>query len=351
MIRMVDTAGRHAAVAEDAERRVRDVLRSGRYVGGPAVAEAERWAARFFHAHGAVGVNSGTDALILALQAFDIGPGDEVLVPALSFYATTEAILAVGATPVFVDVREDALLDPGAVDGQVTDRTRALIAVHLYGNRASPPPTHLFVLDDAAQAVGAEPPARVGALTAVSAYPTKVWGAAGDGGFVVGDDPTLLDRVRALANHAMSAPHVHHRVGRWAGRNSRLDAVQAAVLAAHAPQVAARVVRRRSIAARYDADLPPAIRPLPRDPGGPVAVYAARCRERDDQVAQFARRGIEAGAYYPLPMHLQAASPPQPGRCPVAEALSRELIALPVHEGLTDDDVQRVISAAWEIAG
>ena len=344
MIRLVDTAARHADVALAVESGVRDVLRSGRYVGGPVVAEVEAVAARLFgRAHG-VGVNSGTDALMLALQALGVGPGDEVIVPAISFFATTEAVLAVGADPVFVDVRDDACLDPDLALHARTERTRALIAVHLFGTLCEAPDLGVPVLDDAAQAVGGAPPRVRGVLTAVSTYPTKTWGAAGDGGFVLGDDPELLERVRLLGSHGMRAPHLHERIMGAIARNSRLDAVQAAVLLAHAPRVEARVARRRAIARRYDAELSPAFARLPRDAGSPIGVYAVRCSRRDDARARLAEQGIETSVYYPRPMGNQPAVA-HTAPCPNAERLCGELLALPAHEGLSDAQVDHVLSA------
>lgn len=349
MIRLVDTAARHADVALAVEAGVQEVLRSGRYVGGPVVAEVEATAARLFgRAHG-VGVNSGTDALTLALLALGIGPGDEVIVPAISFFATTEAVLAVGASPVFVDVRDDACLDPELALAARTERTRALIAVHLFGTLCEPPELGVPVVDDAAQAVGGAPPRVRGALTAVSTYPTKTWGAAGDGGFVLADDAELVDRVRRLGNHGMRTAHVHERVMGAIGRNSRLDAVQAAVLLAHAPKVPARVARRRSIAARYDADLPLALARVPRDAGSPIGVYVVRCARRDELRAGLTERGVETFVYYPRPMGRQPAISGA-ALCPNAERLCAELLALPAHEALTDGDVEHVLGACADLA-
>ena len=154
-VRMVDLAARHAAAQEAIESRVLEVLRGGAYVGGAVVAEAESLAARWLGRAGAVGVNSGTDALCLALQALGVGPGDEVVVPALSFFATAGAVCAVGATPVFADVRADGCLDPAAAAAACGPRVRAVIPVHLFGQRCVAPPVSVPLLDDAAQAVGA----------------------------------------------------------------------------------------------------------------------------------------------------------------------------------------------------
>lgn len=350
MIRLSDPAGRYRADAPETEAAVLAALRSGRWIGGEVVADAERIAAELFDRRLAVGVNCGTDALMLGLLAVGVRPDDEVIVPAVSFFATTEAVVAIGARPVFVDVRDDGCLDPDAAVRARTARTAAIVPVHLYGTRCEAPDLGVPTVDDAAQAVGGAPSRSVGALTAISTYPTKTWGGCGDGGFVLGDDPDLVARVRRLANHGMtSEPHVHHRIGAAIGRNTRLDAVQAAVLTVSAPRVADRVARRRVIAARYDAELPPGARSVPRDAGSPVHVYAIRCRDRDRVRAALAERGVEAGVYYPRPMYLQPAIGGSPGACPVAEALCAEVLALPVHEGLDDGAVNDVLAALYAV--
>ncbi|MEZ4240048.1 MAG: DegT/DnrJ/EryC1/StrS family aminotransferase [Myxococcota bacterium] len=331
----LDLAARHAEAAAAVEARVLDVLRSGRWIGGPVVAEAEALAAAQLGRAAAVGVASGTDALMLALQALDVGPGDEVVVPALTFFATAGAVRAVGAEVVVADVGEDALLDEASAAAVCGPRTRAVIPVHLFGSVAARPALDVPVLDDAAQAVGAEPAPGVGALTALSAYPTKTWGAAGDGGFVAGDDPALLERVRALANHGAVEAHLHHPVGRHVGRASRLDAVGAAVLVGHHAVLAERVARRRALAARYDAGLPAPLRPLARTAGSAVQQYCVRvpAPARDAVRAGLAERGVETAVYYPRPLQRQPAlAGCRAAPTPVADALCAELLALPIHD-------------------
>jgi dTDP-4-amino-4,6-dideoxygalactose transaminase len=349
---MVDLAARHAVVAELVEDRVLATLRGGRYVGGELVAEAEALAAHLFGRGWAVGVNSGTDALVIALQAAGLAPGDEVIVPALTFFATAGAVVAAGMTPVVVDVGEDALIDGAAAARARSSATRAIIPVHLYGGRAAVPDLDLVVVDDLAQAVGARPMPSSGALGAISTYPTKTWGGAGDGGFVVGDDAELHARARMLGAHGTAGTHLHVPIGNHVGRNSRLDAIQAAVLLGQATNLHERVTRRRALAARYDAGLPEAIRPLPRGDGHPVHQYVVRVRERDRIVAHLDRRGIDVGVYYPRGLHRQPAlaTAARLTDCPVADRLSEQLLALPVHAQLTDADVDRVLAALHEVA-
>lgn len=344
----MNLAARHAEAAEAVEAAVLAVLRSGRYAGGPVVAEAESIAARWLGRAGAVGVGCGTDALILALQAIGVGPGDEVIVPALTFFATAGAVCATGATPVIVDVGEDGLLDLARAADRVGPRTRAVIPVHLFGNVAPCPTLGVEVIDDAAQAIGAEPPPRGATLTAMSTYPTKTWGSAGDGGFVAGDDPDLLEAVRRLGQHGAVEPHHHHRVSGAVGRASRLDAVQAAVLVGHATVLEQRLAQRRALARRYDAGLPPWAMPLPRAPGSAVHQYCVRLdRPRDAVARALADRGVSTAVYYPRPLGDQPALAGTPrGPTPIADRLCTELLALPIHD-LGEPSVDAVLEAMW----
>lgn len=346
-IAMVDLAARHRASADAVEAGVLAVLRSGQWIGGPTVARAEAAVAERFGRAGAVGVASGTDAIALALQALGVQPGDEVVVPALTFFATAGAVCAIGAVPRVVDVDERGLLDPLALAEVRSDRLRAVVPVHLFGNRCEAHRLGLPTVDDAAQAAGADPPASSGLLTAVSAYPTKAWSGAGDGGFVVGDDTAALDRVRRLGSHGLIGPHLHDRVSGHVGRNSRLDAVAAAVLLGQLGTLAERIRRRRQIARHYDQHLPAGATALPRDAGNPLPVYVLRSARRDAISARLAACGVDSTVYYPRPLQTQ---PALVGRIPdahtpVADRLCGELLAVPMRASLSDDDVERVVAA------
>jgi len=348
---MVDLAARHRRLAEATEAAVLDVLRSGRWIGGPGVQRVEqRGAALFGRAHG-VGVNSGTDALILALLALGVEPGDEVIVPALSFFATAGAVERVGARAVVADVLPDRpLLCPDAAAAARTARTRAVIPVHLFGMRCPEPGLELPVIEDAAQSVGWEPPAGLGVITAASFYPTKTLGAAGDGGLVACDDPELAASLRTLANHGHVAgqAHLHQRSAGHVGWNSRLDAIQAAVLEVHMGDLPRRIARRRAIAQAYDEALPAGISPLRRDPGDPVHHYVLRSPARDRIAATMERAGIATAVYYPRPLDRQPALQPQRS-CPNAAAYCAECLSLPCNGELTDEQIERVCSALQEV--
>lgn len=205
-IRLVDLAARHRQVAAQVEAGVLEVLRSGVWIGGPVVAQAEQALAAALELPHGVGVGSGTDALALGLEALGLGPGARVAVPALSFFATAESVRLCGATPVFVDVLpERPLLDPARVPADVD----AVVLVHLFGMRCPAPTTRAAVVSDAAQCLGWGHGRPEGAFAALSLYPTKTLGAAGDAGLVATADPALAARVRSLGSHGLSAPHLH----------------------------------------------------------------------------------------------------------------------------------------------
>jgi dTDP-4-amino-4,6-dideoxygalactose transaminase len=342
---MADPAARHARVGAAVEAAVLQVLRSGRYVGGPVVDEARgRLAASFGWAHG-VTTNSGTDALVYALLAVGVGPGDEVIVPAVTFFATAGAVARVGATPVVADVREDLpLLDPARMP--LRTRTRAIIAVHLYGEPCLLPDAAVAIVDDLAQCAGATPAPKNGLIGAVSFYPTKTLGAAGDAGLVLTDDAAAARDLLLLTHHGMPEPYVHQRVRGAIGANSRMDAVQAAVLLVHLEDLPARVVLRRAHAAAYDRELPSWVRRLPRHASHPVHQYVVRVPRRDAVRARLAAAGIESALFYPRSLSGQPALAGFPhAPTPVADAFCEEALALPVHECLTPVDLARIVDA------
>jgi UDP-2-acetamido-2-deoxy-ribo-hexuluronate aminotransferase len=346
-IALVDLPSRHARTAETTERAVAEVMRSGHYIGGPVVERVEGALAALHGRAHAVGVASGTDALILGLLALGVTPGDQVLVPAVSFFATAGAVLSVGAVPVVVDVLRDRPLADWAA-APVGRQARAVIPVHLFGDRAPEPALGLPVLDDAAQAIGRSLPGGEGRLAAMSFYPTKVLGAAGDGGAVLTDDAALADRVRALGHHGHRPDGGFARVEGATGRNSRLGAVQAAVLDAALPDLPARLARRRAIAATYDAEIGggACVDTVPRDAESPVSVFCVRHPHRDRLAEQLAAAGVQTRVYYPRPLSHEPALAHLPRvATPNADRFCNEALALPCHVSMTDDDVARVVDA------
>jgi dTDP-4-amino-4,6-dideoxygalactose transaminase len=335
------------------------VLRSGWYILGQEVEQFEREYAAYCEASECVGVANGLDALTLALRALGIGPGDEVIVPSNTYIATWLAVSHVGATPVPVEPLEATTnLDPARVAAALTPRTRALMPVHLYGQPAELAPMlalarehGLKVVEDAAQAHGARYRGRrIGAhgdAVAWSFYPGKNLGALGDGGAVTTDDPALAERVRVLRNYG-SRRKYHNEV---IGVNSRLDELQAALLRAKLPRLDADNARRAAIAARYQLL-------LEGGPARPIQVatgcdsvwhlFVIRHPRRDALAAALARCGIATMIHYPVPPHLQPAYASlgfAAGSLPIAEALHREVLSLPMGPTMRLEDVDRVVEA------
>ena len=334
------------------------VLRGGRFVLGEEVSAFEREFAAYCGAAEAVGVASGTDAITLALAGLGVGSGAEVVTAANTCVPTVVGIERAGATPVLADVDPaTATLDPASVEEVLTERTRAVVAVHLYGRCAEMEPLlalarrhGLLLVEDAAQAHGAEyNGVRVGALAdaaAFSFYPTKNLGAVGDAGAVVTSDPQVAERARALRSYGES----EDRVSQERGLNSRLDSIQAAVLRAKLPFLDAWTERRRALADSYAALLADAAVELPRArPMGRHVfhLFAVRVRRRDAVRAALAARGVQTGVHYPRPVHRHPAyARLAAGRSfPVSERLSEEVLSLPLYPQLTDGEAERVARA------
>lgn len=355
----IDLARVRRRIATDLDARWGRILADGAYVLGPEVAAFEEAFTRFLGAGGCVAVGNGTDALILALRALGVGPGDEVILPAFSFFATAEAVILLGGKPVFADVEAATLnLDPADAAARITPATVGILGVHLYGRPFDVPAVTrlarergLWLVEDAAQAHGARwGEARVGTsgeLAAWSFYPTKNLGCFGDGGAVTGGDPELLARVRRLANHGQEGRYHHVEVG----TNSRLDSLQAAVLNCRLPSLDGDNARRREIADRYRGmlagvgDLE-----LLADPPGALPVYhqyTVRTARRDELAEHLRGEGIGAMVHYPSPLHRQPAlaGAGEPPALPVAEAAARRVLCLPVFPELTDDEVEQVAEA------
>ena len=360
-VRFLDVGAGYRELREQFDAAYARVMSSGRYVGGEEVEAFERDFAAFCGTRHAVGVGNGLDALTIALRARDIGPGDEVIVPAHTFFATWLAVARVGATIVPVDVDPETLLiDVQAAAAALTRRTAAIVPVHLYGAPAEMSALAalavrhgLLLLGDAAQAHGArEGPHDVGALgdcAAFSFYPAKNLGAFGDAGALTTDDDSLAARAHRLCNYGMSAPYRFVEPG----INSRLDPLQAAFLRVKLAALRRWNERRRAVADTYrtqlrsvpDLILPPA----PRSGTEPVwHLFCVRHRRRDALAEHLARLGIETHIHYPQPPHRSPAFLDlgfAPGSFPVTEAAADTLLSLPIGPHLDDADVHAVVAA------
>ena len=345
----------YAPLIPELERRFSEVLASGRFILGPEVEAFEREAAAFLGVPHAIGVANGTDALVLSLEALRIGRGDEVICPAFTFYATAEAIVRVGATPVFCDIDPATLnLDPDHVAAKITPRTRAVVAVHLFGRPA--PLAELAalgvpVVEDAAQAFGADGIARTGVCSTFSFFPTKNLFALGDGGLVTSLDEEVADRVRMLRFHGSRDKRTFELVG----TNSRLDAVQAAWLRVFLPELAGWNRARREAAARYaDLGLGDAVELPLDDPGHVFHLYVVRTTLRDDVASALDAAGVASAAYYTTPLHLQPALAHlgyTSGSLPETERAARENLALPLWAGIDEAAQERVVDAVRAAVG
>jgi dTDP-4-amino-4,6-dideoxygalactose transaminase len=349
---------------------VRRVLHSGQVILGPEVAALENEVAAYCGAGHAVGCASGTDALLLALHALELGPGDEVILPAFTFFATVGAVCRTGARPVFADIdRSTCNLDPLQVENKITPRTRALLPVHLYGQCADMGPLwrvaerhHLPIVEDAAQALGAEYQGKrtgtLGALGCFSFYPTKNLGTYGDAGMVVTNDPDWAARMACLRVHGMEPKYYHQHLG-W---NARIDALQAAMLRVKLPHLDRWTAARQAAARRYDDLIEehhlsqflarPVLQPHRRHVFNQYVVRVAP-GQRDALVKHLQQEKIGCEVYYPVPLHRQpclAHLGYREGDFPASEEAARNVLALPMYPELTVDQQRRVIQCCAAFA-
>lgn len=365
-IPFVDLKAQFAAIRAEVEPAIQEVLESAYFVGGPVLERFERAFAAFCGADYAIGVANGTDAISIALRAAGVGPGDEVLVPANSFFASAEAVSNIGATPVFVDVDPRTfLMDPACAAGAVTARTRAILPVHLYGRALEMRPLvelaakhGLTIVEDCAQAhgavIGGETVGASGRLTCYSFYPGKNLGAYGDGGAITTSDPELRQRILELRDHGSPRKYEHARVG----YNSRLDALQAAVLTVklrHLPDWNAARQRHAAAYAEALAGLPVQLPEIPPAGEHVYHLFVVRTTARDQLQTFLTDRGIATGIHYPTPLHLteayQRLGAPGHGSCPVAETLAGEILSLPMYAELTAEQLRYVAESIREFAG
>jgi dTDP-4-amino-4,6-dideoxygalactose transaminase len=354
---MVALRQQYEQVKPRIDAAIASVIARSAFISGPEVAEFERWFADYCGVRHAVGVASGATAIELVLRAFGAGPGHEIILPVHTFVATAAAVAATGALPVFVDVEErTSNLDPARVKEALGLRTRAVIAVHLYGRPAAireivDAAGSVPVIEDAAQAHGARLGSqRVGSLAAAgcfSFYPTKNLGAFGDAGAVTSNDDGLAATVRLLRDHGRTSQYEHAIVGQTA----RLDTLQAAVLRVQGDCLEEWNARRRQVASWYRELLPAGIVSQTDDPGAESVYhqFVVRVERRDAFRRHLETHGITTAVHYPLPLHLQPAFRHlgyRPGDFPVAECLAREIVSLPMHPFLERSQIQFIAEVA-----
>lgn len=363
-----DLVSQFTSIEKEIKSALDEVFKTQQFILGSKVEVLEQTIAQYCQTQHAVGVASGTDALLLSLMALEIGRGDEIILPPFTFFATAGVVSRLGATPVFVDIDPETYnIDPSKIEAKITSRTKAIIPIHLYGQCADMDPIleisrarKLFVIEDAAQALGAEycPPfhsdgrkaGQMGDLGCFSFFPTKNLGAFGDGGMVVTNNTTLAEKIRILRVHGSQPKYFH----RWVGINSRLDAIQAAILLAKFKHLERWTEARQKNAERYQSLLNDLSSSLP---GFRFPTIQFRNRHifnqyvigfpKRNELRQFLmKEGIGTEIYYPVPLHLQECYSfldHHPGDFPFSEKAAEETLALPVYPELTEDQQSYVV--------
>lgn len=362
MIPLVDLTAQYHSIKNEIDAAVLSTLESGHFILGPQVVKFEESVASYLGVNHAIGLASGTDALVIALRALDISDGDEVIIPAYTFFATAGTVMSVGAKPVIVDIDPQSYqIDVSKIEAALTPKTKAIIPVHLYGHPAEMNPIleiahkyNLKVIEDNAQGYGAEylgkKTGSMGEVGCLSFFPTKNLGAYGDGGMVVTNDPTLAERMRMLRTHGWKKKYYSEEVG----YNSRLDALQASILQAKLPHLDSWNEKRRELSKRYNEHLAPlgVVTPVEREWAKHVYhLYIIRTGKRDELQSFLKQKGIASEVYYPLPPHLSVPCKKfgyKEGDFLHAEKAAKETLALPLYPELTLVQQDKVISAVKE---
>ncbi len=361
MIPMVDLKNQYQRLKAEIDAELAGVLESTHFILGPNVQAFEQEAAEYLGVKHAIGCASGTDALHLALRAAGIGPGDEVITPAFTFIATAEAIRYVGATPVFVDIRPDTFnLDADQVAAAISERTRALLPVHLFGQPADMPALmalaekhDLKVIEDCAQSFGADIDGRmtggIGLAGCHSFFPSKNLGAYGDGGMVTTNDDALAEHLRSLRNHGSKVRYHHDEIG----YNSRLDEMQAAILRVKLRHIDEFNQGRRRAAHAYSEALKDVVTPPVEDGLGTHVYhqYTLLSERRDDIQKALQAADIACAIYYPIPLHQQKVFADECAglSLPVTEDVSRRCLSLPIFPELADAQIETIVSTIHQV--
>jgi dTDP-4-amino-4,6-dideoxygalactose transaminase len=362
---MLDLAAQYRPIQQEIQAAINRVLESQHFILGPEVKALEQEVARYCGRQFGVGVASGTDALILALCACGVGPGDEVIVPSFTFIATADSVSILGARPVFADIDPITFcIDPDQIAKKITSKTKAIVPVHLYGQAADMDPIlelaakhNLFVIEDTAQAIGATYRGRkagsMGNLGCLSFFPSKNLGGYGDGGMIVTDSQDFAKKLQSLRAHGTTKKYFSEVQG-W---NSRLDEIQAAILRVKLRYLDNWGTRRRERASYYDyllhQQVPSVITPAIASSGDHVFhQYTVRVQRRDAISKALAERGIASTVYYPVPIHIQpiyASFGYKHGDLPESERAAIEVLSLPIYPELTDAQIESVVSSLAEV--
>jgi len=356
MIPMLDLRKQLEDIRDEVLRGLRDVVESGQYILGRKVEEFEKESAAYLGARHAIGVASGTDALLLAMKALGIEQGDEIITTPFTFFATAETAVYLKATPVFADIDPGTLnISPGEIEKKITKKTRAIVPVHIFGLPANMDKIlglaagyGLRVIEDCAQSFGAaireKRTGTFGDAGTFSFYPSKNLGGCGDGGLVTTNDDELAARLRRLRNHGSKGSYIHEEIG----YNSRLDELQAAILLVKLKRIDEYTRKRKEKAALYSKLLKGAVKCPPPDKNGAGHVYhqyTIMHRKRDLIRERLKEEGVSSMVYYPVPLHLQPALKflgYKEGDLPVAEKASKEVLSLPIYPELEESAIERI---------
>jgi len=360
-VKLLDLTRQYEKIGEEIEGAALRVLRSGRYIGGEEVSSFEHEVAEYCGVKYAVGVSSGTDALLLSLMGIGVKAGDEVITSPFTFIATAETCLLLGAKPVFVDVDYETFnINPDLIEEKVTEKTKAIVPVHLFGQMADMDPIlkiakkyNIAVIEDAAQSIGASingsPACSWGDMGCLSFFPSKNLGCCGDGGMVLTNNEELAKKIRMLREHGSEKKYHHTLVG----TNARLDALQAAILRVKLKHVNEWAEARRRNAEFYNKNLTDRVG-KPVEKNGFYHVYnqyTIVTDYRDELVRYLDEKGIQSAIYYPVALHLQEVFGSlgyREGDFPVSEELSRKVLSLPIYPELTPEEQEYVVSAVNE---
>ncbi|MBE2226528.1 MAG: DegT/DnrJ/EryC1/StrS family aminotransferase [Ignavibacteria bacterium] len=357
---MVDTKTQYLKIKDEIDTAIQSVIDSTQFIQGPAVKCFESNVEKYLGAKHAIGCASGTDALQIAMMALDIKPGDEILTTPFTFVATTETIAILGAVPVYVDIDPKSYnMDVSKIEAKITSKTKAIMPVHLYGQPCDMDPImdiakkhKLYVIEDAAQAFGAQYNGKmictIGDIGCISFYPSKNLGAFGDGGMITTNNDTLAEKIRMIISHGSKKKYYHETLG----VNSRLDSIQAAILDVKLKYLDKYCQARLDAAMKYNEKFKGIFETPFIMPGVKHIFhqYSIRVKNRDKMMEFLKSQGIPSMIYYPVPLHMQEAYKYdyKPGDYPVSEEIAKDIISLPMHTELTDEQIDFIASKVIE---